>query len=93
MIAQLHQTPDGQAIEIRCPACNAPHCVPVGTTNGWAWNGDLTAPTLEPSLLIRGGSAGVVCHSFIRAGRIEYLPDSNHALAGQTVLLPDLSPA
>ncbi|MDI4666585.1 ammonia monooxygenase [Xanthobacter autotrophicus] len=29
------------------------------------------------------------CHSFVRDGRIEFLPDSTHALAGQTVPLPD----
>lgn len=27
------------------------------------------------------------CHSFVRAGRIEFLADSTHALAGQTVAL------
>jgi hypothetical protein len=30
------------------------------------------------------------CHSFVRAGRIEFLNDSTHALAGKTVDLPDL---
>lgn len=29
-----------------------------------------------------------VCHSFVRAGRIEFLSDCTHALAGQTVPLP-----
>jgi hypothetical protein len=29
-----------------------------------------------------------VCHSFVRAGRIEFLGDCTHALAGQTVPLP-----
>jgi hypothetical protein len=28
------------------------------------------------------------CHSYVRAGRIEFLADSVHALAGQTVPLP-----
>ena len=28
------------------------------------------------------------CHSFVRDGRIEFLTDSTHALAGQTVDLP-----
>lgn len=32
--------------------------------------------------------ACVVCHSFIRDGRIEFLNDCTHALAGQTVDLP-----
>jgi hypothetical protein len=30
------------------------------------------------------------CHSHVRDGRIEFCPDSEHALAGQTVDLPDL---
>lgn len=28
------------------------------------------------------------CHSFVNDGRIQFLPDSSHALAGQTVDLP-----
>lgn len=31
-----------------------------------------------------------VCHSFVRDGRIEFLPDCTHALAGQTVELPEI---
>ena len=30
-----------------------------------------------------------VCHSFVKAGRIEFLGDCTHHLAGQTVDLPD----
>lgn len=30
-----------------------------------------------------------VCHSFVREGRIQFLNDCTHALAGQTVDLPD----
>jgi hypothetical protein len=30
-----------------------------------------------------------ICHSFVRAGRIEFLNDCTHHLAGQTVDLPD----
>lgn len=33
----------------------------------------------------------VVCHSFVTAGRIEFLPDCTHALAGQTVDLPEIT--
>jgi hypothetical protein len=32
-----------------------------------------------------------VCHSFVRDGRIEFLSDCTHALAGQTVDLPEMS--
>ncbi len=31
-----------------------------------------------------------VCHSFITDGRIQFLPDSTHKLAGQTVELPEV---
>jgi hypothetical protein len=34
-----------------------------------------------------------VCHSFVTDGRIEFLGDCTHALAGQTVDLPDLEAA
>ena len=29
------------------------------------------------------------CHSFVTDGRIQFLPDSTHSLAGQTVELPE----
>lgn len=32
-----------------------------------------------------------VCHSFVREGRIEFLSDCTHVLAGQTVDLPEIS--
>ena len=30
------------------------------------------------------------CHSFVTDGRIQFLSDCTHALAGQTVDLPDI---
>lgn len=33
--------------------------------------------------------ACAICHSFVREGRIQFLNDSTHALAGQTVPLPE----
>lgn len=33
-----------------------------------------------------------VCHSFVTDGRIQFLGDCTHALAGQTVDLPELKP-
>jgi len=32
------------------------------------------------------------CHSFVVDGRIQFLQDSEHELAGQTVDLPDPNP-
>lgn len=34
----------------------------------------------------------VVCHSFVADGRIQYLEDCTHAMAGQTVTLPPYPP-
>lgn len=34
-----------------------------------------------------------ICHSFVTDGQIQFLSDCTHALAGQTVALPDLPPA
>jgi hypothetical protein len=69
----------------------------------WGFNGDMERPTLTPSVLSTSGcEPGCtrhqpgdcmpkrVCHSFVTAGRIQFLGDCTHALAGQTVDLPDI---
>lgn len=56
----------------------------------WSWNGDLDRATFSPSLLVTypAGAKTNVCHSFIRDGRIQFLNDCTHALAGHTVDIP-----
>jgi hypothetical protein len=51
----------------------------------------MEAPTFTPSILVRySWSDGPrVCHSFVTGGRIQFLEDCTHHLAGQTVDLPD----
>lgn len=71
------------------------HMLPVNTTEHspqWNWDGNIEEPTLSPSILTHHDDARgkFVCHSFIKAGMIEFLGDCTHALAGQTVPLPDL---
>lgn len=86
-----------------CPACRQLHDFAVDRPfrNGarWSFDGNADAPSFSPSMNIRIGpypqawkKAGQidVCHYFLRAGRIEYLGDCTHELAGQTVDLPDL---
>jgi len=115
-----------------CPGCNMVHrfILPLegGTVQGkqWDWDGNLEAPTFNPSLLcyscvdmcptdhkhivacevvncevrshavisesplVLGHHNGHVaeqgnCHSFVRNGQWEFLSDSAHTLAGQTV--------
>lgn len=62
-----------------------------GTPN-WSWNGDVDKPTIKPSILTRGGNEDhpIVCHSFVNDGKIQFLSDSTHELAGQTVDLLDV---
>ena len=83
-----------------CPGCNMPHVVPTKpTARGWDFTGDQNLPTFAPSILVHphgvlneDGTVGQSprCHSFVREGRIEYLADSTHHLAGQTVDLPEV---
>lgn len=80
-----------------CDGCKEIHGVWVypsknpKTDAQWKWNNDMTKPTFTPSILVHGfrmpdGSIGQpICHSYITAGRIQYLGDCEHALAGQTV--------
>ena len=73
-----------------CPGCKTGHFFKVGP---WHWDGDRSMPTVFPSISVsyNGPDAGdpgapqAKCHFFVRAGVLEYLPDSTHALAGQSV--------
>jgi Family of unknown function (DUF6527) len=85
-----------ESVVFRCPGCSQ-HIIPVrrpaaghgASGSRWGWNGDLDRPTLNPSILTRYGPDGAnVCHSFVTDGRIQFLGDCTHALAGQTVDLP-----
>lgn len=78
--------------QFHCPGCGTEHHV-----RGWAWNRSRDTPTFSPSVKVtyNGSDAGVdgappaVCHSFVTDGKIRFLEDSTHDLAGQTVDLPD----
>lgn len=81
-----------QWVAFHCPGCNGGHAIPVTGKRAWKWNGSLESPTLTRSILINVGGAcptQPICHSFVKLGMIQFLPDSTHQLAGQTVLLPD----
>jgi hypothetical protein len=75
----------------RCPACKAVH----HCDNRWGFNGSTTAPTFTGSVLVHAiddpeiGFHRPRCHSFVTDGKIAYCADSTHAMAGQTVELPD----
>lgn len=77
---------------IECPACKSGHLF----DQRWEFNGDVERPTFKGSMLSNGRADAVVnetaprCHSYVTDGRIEYLADCSHAMAGQTVDLPDV---
>jgi hypothetical protein len=77
----------GYRLFFRCLGCDDAHAV----SEGWTWNQDKEKPTFSPSVLVRCNRPGgeSVCHSFVADGKIQYLGDCTHALAGQTVELPD----
>jgi hypothetical protein len=53
------------------------------------FDGNTERPTLSPSLLVSGGEGDRRCHSFVKDGKIQFLGDCTHPLAGQTVDLLD----
>jgi len=57
--------------------------------SGWTWNGSFDKPAFTPSLLCNEHYPASRCHSFVTDGKIQFLFDCWHPLAGQTVELPD----
>lgn len=76
----------------QCPGCKCSHWVRArGPEPRWSVTGlKDDSPTVAPSIRVRSG-AGMrdTCHSFVRNGKIEYLSDCTHSLAGQTVDIPN----
>ncbi len=85
-----------ERVRFDCPGCESPHVLPVTGARAWGFNGDHAAPTFTPSILItytgedEGCPVREVCHSFVTLGRIQFLGDCTHALAGLTVDLPEV---
>ena len=77
----------GWAIE--CPACACAHRF----DTRWRFNGVLELPTFEPSLITRRVNANgveIVCHSAVIDGKIQFLLDSTHEMAGLVIVLPEV---
>tara|TARA_B100000614_G_scaffold262909_1_gene300599 strand:+ start:131873 stop:132172 length:300 start_codon:yes stop_codon:yes gene_type:complete len=74
-----------------CPGCGHHHSIVLGR---WTFNNNFRKPTFEPSVLVRStfGPERVDrrCHSFVKKGKIQYLSDCTHKLAGKTVDLPEI---
>lgn len=78
-----------------CAGCKMAHKVNVGDGSGprWGYNGNAEKPTFTPSVLVTWNQRHEprVCHTFVTDGRIQYLNDCTHALAGQTIDLPNFA--
>lgn len=91
----LSMADGGKALAFYCPGCKYHHRVQIerGSSNPggpiWEWNGNMEKPTFSPSLGVNMGT-DQQCHLFVRDGRISYLYDSMHKLAGHEVGLIDL---
>jgi len=76
---------------IWCPGCGFAHVF----DGRWQFDGDREKPTFVGSMLVHRSPNWPAehshgrCHSFVRDGRIQFLSDCDHELAGQTV---DLKP-
>lgn len=103
-LSKILRDTEGGGIMFKCPACKEAHRVVVNTTE-WHWNGNAEKPTITPSILVRSeANPDAVeafkewrterrCHSFVTDGKIQFLSDCTHELAGQTVDIPDWSPS
>lgn len=81
-----------------CPACESMHdfAVEAAFRNGarWSFNGDGERPTFSPSMNIGVGpfpdGRTERCHYHLIAGRLQFLGDCTHTMAGKTVDCPDV---
>ncbi len=91
--AKVFDTSDGgKSVWIHCPGCNCTHAFKIGgpTQPKWDWNGSIDKPTFNPSMLVNKDHPQSRCHSFVRHGLIQFLPDCHHELKNSTVELPDI---
>jgi hypothetical protein len=75
-----------------CPACQENHLIDTtetGFSNGHQLKGSLARPTISPSILSYGDkkTGKPRCHSFITKGKIKFMLDCTHSLAGKTIAL------
>lgn len=67
-----------------CRGCGYMHHI---DDRRWKFNHDMHKPTVSPSLLLHPGRDHPRCHIFVKEGKIQYLADCTHELAGKTVTM------
>ena len=71
---------------VYCLGCKSHHVF----DDRWTFNGNYEKPTFTPSMLVNKDRPESRCHSFVIDGKMQFLSDCFHSLAGQTVDLPDI---
>lgn len=94
----------GGRLCFECPGCHELHCVTDAWTFNGDLERPTFSPSVlvrgtkpisddEHARIMQGEKiqpVPFVCHSFVRDGKIQFLNDCTHDLAGQTVELPDV---
>ena len=95
-LSKVLRAAQGNVLIFKCPGCNQAHSIKYGG-DGWGWNGSADKPTFTPSVKMtfpanpnaseefKEWRTERICHSFVTDGRIQFLGDCTHSLAGQTV--------
>lgn len=102
-LSPILRSAEGGRVYFWCPGCSQAHWIAIGEGAGprWGYNGNADAPTFTPSILVGWTEPSDVpgefddtskdirktCHSFVTDGKIQFLSDCTHGLAGQTVPL------
>jgi hypothetical protein len=101
-LSKILRNLEGGRLAFLCPGCDDFHQIQVGTGSGprWGWNGNADKPTFTPSIKVtypanpdadeefKEWRTERICHSFVTDGRIQFLGDCTHHLAGETVDIP-----
>lgn len=104
MLGSKIRTQEGGRFCFWCPGCDESHCISVPPWTSFNGDGEKPTirasvlvqgqqwPTEDEYARMEAGEKiaprPLRCHSFVTDGRIEFLNDCTHALAGQTVELP-----
>lgn len=71
-----------------CPGCLCLHEARIdGKPGAVTWTGTVMKPTFHPSIKSRGK---ITCRLFVTGGKLQYLGECNHRLAGQTLEMVDI---
>lgn len=77
---------------VYCPGCNQVHVIATSGHIAWTFNNDMEKPAFQPSLMVNRDLSNPTaprCHSYITEGKFQYLDDCTHALANQTIEIPE----